>query len=236
VTKRNENWNWRVLRRVVGAAAASAITLVTLAVPAQATSGQEGGLPDGVVCTFTDSAPQHVEIHAHWTCDRRLMMGYQDGTFGYGKHLTRGEAAVIVYRYSGDEHSGGTTLDFSDVPATSSAFTAASWMKAKGYANGYADGTFRPGDPITRGELAAFLYRSIESDGFKAPSRSMYSDLEPGKGFYTPVAWLSASGAITGYGDGTFRPNRLVTRGEAAKMVYIGVYHDDGMWKNFPTG
>ena len=85
-------------------------------------------------------------------------------------------------------------------------------------ATGYANGLFRPGQDVTRGEFASFLYRAMDAEyegdgsGFEdVPASSSHADA---------IAWLAAEGLSTGYSDGTFRPSRQISRGEVAVLLH----------------
>ena len=88
---------------------------------------------------------------------RGCLTGYPDGTFQPGAPVTRGDFSVMVYRYlerAGDEKTYPPT--FSDV-VEGYAYNAIYGLKERGILTGYPDGTFRPGNTLTRGEAAAIL-------------------------------------------------------------------------------
>ncbi|MDI3331205.1 MAG: SpoIID/LytB domain-containing protein [Micrococcus sp.] len=110
---------------------------------------------------------------------------------------------------------------FKDVKPGSPFQTAITWVSCQMIAGGQADGTFGTKRPISRGEFAAFLYRTVKPT-FTAPKASAFKDVSAGGGaFYEPISWMAAARISTGYTDGTFRPNRPITRGEAAAMLYL---------------
>ncbi|XKH53578.1 S-layer homology domain-containing protein [Citricoccus nitrophenolicus] len=154
-----------------------------------------------------------------WLRCEQISAGYADGTYAPGQHITRGETAQLLYRFSGESHNPDTRVDFQDVPANRSAFTAVSWMKSKGYTQGYANGTFGVDQRISRGELAAFLYR-MSGEAEPSLSTPPFTDMQASDTFYAPAAWFHTTGLVTGYADGSFRPHREVTRGETAKFLY----------------
>lgn len=154
-----------------------------------------------------------------WMVCENLTVGYRDGTFGVKMQLSRSETAIFLYRLSGERHAPGTTVDFRDVPVGDSAFTAVSWMKEKGYSTGYTDGTFGRNRDISRGELAAFLYR-MSGQTYKTTAYSPYADMTPSTPFFAAASWLHSTGMITGYTDRSFRARRPVTRGEASKFIH----------------
>ena len=89
------------------------------------------------------------------------------------------------------------------------------------YLQGYPDGTVRPENSITRAEVAAIFYRLLtdEARAYLESSDSGFSDVQPGDWYHTAVATMVQAGVITGYGDGTFRPNAPITRGEFAAIA-----------------
>jgi poly(3-hydroxybutyrate) depolymerase len=155
-----------------------------------------------------------------WMRCEGITTGYPDGTFRKGKNITRGETAQFLYRLSGEKHNAGSTRDFKDVNPGGAGFEAISWMQSKGYGKGYSNGKFGVSDPITRGELASFLFRMSGDAGFRAPGSSVFTDMKSTTPHYRPAAYLKSSDLVAGYTDGTFRPGQTVTRGEAATFMY----------------
>lgn len=115
---------------------------------------------------------------------------------------------------------------FTDNKPGSSFHGVVSWMGCMGLSEGYADGSFGKNRKITRGEVASFVYRLSDPD-FKAPKKSKLKDMKSSSSHYEAVTWMNAEGFINGYSNGKFLPNRQITRGEAAKMLYnaSGVTH-----------
>lgn len=101
------------------------------------------------------------------------------------------------------------------------------WLN-KGLASGYQDGTFRPNNPVTRAEFAAFVNRA-----FSTPStgdKGKFSDLPETAWFYADVSKAVSAGIMGGYPDNTFRPNNPITRQEAASVLtrLLGLTVGDG--------
>ena len=109
---------------------------------------------------------------------------------------------------------------FSDVPPSHSFFEHISWLVERGLVKGFADGTFRPSSPVTRGQLAVMLYKYAGSPEFTPPATSPFTDLPTTHSFYKHVTWLVDQGLIKGYGDGTFRANTALTRGQTAVVLF----------------
>ena len=89
------------------------------------------------------------------------------------------------------------------------------------YVIGYPDGTVHPNGQITRAEVATIFFRLLRDevrDGAFTTSNS-YSDVAYGKWYNNPISTMSALGIITGYPDGTFKPDKPITRAEFAAIA-----------------
>ena len=89
------------------------------------------------------------------------------------------------------------------------------------YVIGYPDGSVHPNGQITRAEVATIFFRLLRDevrDGAFTTSNS-YSDVAYGKWYNNPISTMSALGIITGYPDGTFKPNKPITRAEFAAIA-----------------
>ncbi|MEO8285153.1 MAG: SBBP repeat-containing protein [Chloroflexota bacterium] len=120
---------------------------------------------------------------------------------------------------------GGTTPTpcvpgFSDVAPTDYFYPGVSYLYCHGAISGYPDGTFRPYNNITRGQLIKIV-TIAENWVILNPVQPHFNDVAPGSTFYTYIETAVARQAISGYPDGTFRPNNNVTRGQITKIVCI---------------
>src|SRR5450756_643947 len=118
-------------------------------------------------------------------------------------------------------------LMFSLMPANTFAFQATdisghwaqvkiqSWID-KGLIKGYPDGTFKPDQDITRAEFMALVNRAF---GYTAVAPITYTDVKAGSWYAPEVAKAQAAGYITGYPDGTMKPENPITREEVATIV-----------------
>lgn len=85
------------------------------------------------------------------------------------------------------------------------------------YISGYEDNTFRPDGNITRAETAAMLHRVLTNT--KPGESIQFSDIKESAWYYESVNAMSQAGIISGYTDGTFRPNNQITRAEFVTMI-----------------
>ena len=150
--------------------------------------------------------------------DNGVMNGTSDTTFNPNGTTSRGQIAAILYRAAGSPAVSGAA-DFPDVTAGAYYADAASWAAANGIVTGYSDGTFGPGDPITRQQLAAILWRYAGSPA--AESGTDYAD-ESAIASYavTAVDWARDTGVITGRDGNVFDPNGRATRAQAAVILH----------------
>ena len=104
---------------------------------------------------------------------------------------------------------------FSDISSGHWAKYALAFVVSNGYMKGYPDGTFKPDAYISRAELAQVLYSLNMAKTGGTPKT--FSDVS-GHWAIDAINAMSASGVITGYPDGTFRPDNPVTRAETVTM------------------
>lgn len=147
------------------------------------------------------------------------IVGYTDGTVRPEANIVREEVAAIFYRLLTNEAGGyleSSDVIYSDVPASKWSVKAIATLSKGNYITGYEDGTFRPDNNITRGEFAAVAARFADSDNKDA--KNAFTDMN-GHWAEKYVANCVANGWITGYEDGTFKPDQNITRAEAMAIV-----------------
>lgn len=88
--------------------------------------------------------------------------------------------------------------------------------QSKGLIQGYEDGTFKPGNTITRAEFVTLMNNA---KGFWSEGSINFSDVKNGSWFYSAVARAVAAGYVKGYSDDSFKPGNTITRAEAAVMI-----------------
>lgn len=161
-----------------------------------------------------DTTPNWLNLDDH----DAYIQGYPDGRVKPENNITRAEVATIFYRLLTDdarEYFWSNDSGFSDVKPGDWYNTAVSTMVNAGVITGYNDGTFRPNDPITRAEFATIAARFL-SDPYSL--QDQFYDTE---GHWAEVYINRAAevGWINGYNDGSFRPNKAITRAEAVTLV-----------------
>jgi len=87
------------------------------------------------------------------------------------------------------------------------------------YISGYPDGSVRPDNSITRAEAATIFFRLIVDANKNAPLTVNFNDVDTGDWYYQAVAYLRLHNIITGYPDGSFRPNAPISRAEFASIA-----------------
>ena len=145
------------------------------------------------------------------------IMGYPDGTVQPEGEITRAEACTIFFRLlteSSRDYYFSKTNDYTDVNAGDWFNNAISTLSNAGIVTGYNDGTFRPNQPITRGEMAKIIANFANlNKGTKS-----FTDLS-GHWSKTYVELAAGNGWIAGYPDGSFRPDQKITRAETVTMI-----------------
>ena len=147
-----------------------------------------------------------------WTTNGYIS-GYPDGTFKPDNSITRAEFVVMVNKAMGYNKRGNAY--FSDVSAAHWAYAEIMKGVEAGYITGNGDGTFRPDAPVTRQEAAVMISKILGLDQDFA-SAAKYVDYR-----YIPswaagyVGAVSKAGIMTGYPDGDFKSDRVLTRAES---------------------
>lgn len=96
------------------------------------------------------------------------------------------------------------------------------WLAAADITRGFADGSFRPADPIARDAMAAYLYRfpTMDARPTAVPATRPFTDVPTGHQFAREIAWLRDAGITTGFADGRFRGEAPVTREAMAAFLF----------------
>ncbi|MCI8478059.1 MAG: family 10 glycosylhydrolase [Oscillospiraceae bacterium] len=146
-----------------------------------------------------------------------------NGKFRPDASLTRGEAVALLARLTVDEAgnplytgASGENL-FSDVSSDAWYTPYISFAQWAGIAQGYLDGTFRPEQPVSRAELVQLLWSYTEDPAVQ--NSQPFPDVSLRHWAASSIAYAAEQGWVSGYLDGTFRPDQPVSRAEAVKLI-----------------
>ena len=146
------------------------------------------------------------------------IVGYPDGNVKPEGNITRAEVATIFFRLLTDESRDefwSQTNPYSDVSEDDWYNNAVSTLTNAGIIDGYEDGTFKPNGNITRAEFATIAVRFFEAT---YEGENLFPDID-GHWAQDYINEAANAGIVDGYPDGTFGPQKLITRAEAMTMV-----------------
>ncbi|MDR0917003.1 MAG: S-layer homology domain-containing protein [Oscillospiraceae bacterium] len=145
--------------------------------------------------------------------------GYSDNTFRPDSPITRAEAATVLFRLTIDSTKNASRASrFTDVKAGDWYAQAVNYMASIEVAAGYTDGTFKPDQYISRKELTVLVTRWLAVQ-IETSTTSPFVDLSKTDYAYNYVVTFYNNGWITGYPDGTFKPNQNITRAEFVTII-----------------
>lgn len=191
------------------------------------------GAASGTVAAGSSSAGDFSDIKGHWaekTINEMISKGWINGISIDGhlqirpnKDITRAEFIAALHRTEKIPETKEKAKKFSDVADSAWFKEALDNLAGNGLVSGYADGTFKPGNFITRAEIASILCRAGQwetSENINSISTlKMFNDIAVGKWYYNSVMINKQKGVISGYPNGTFGPMNKATRAEAFSMI-----------------
>lgn len=168
--------------------------------------------------TYADYTESVEYVYSHK--DLTYIIGYPDKGVHPNGDLTRAEAAMIFYRlYDGDYPNFTRRMSnstFKDVSAKNWFYEPVETLYNIGLLEGKSKDSFAPNAPISRAEFAALAARF---QNLKYTSGKVFSDVEKGHWAYSYINAASEAGWIQGCPDGTFRPDKEITRTETVTLV-----------------
>lgn len=161
------------------------------------------------------------DIAGHWAADsiKQLVAsgaiaGYPDGTFKPNKSITRAEfATVVVKAFKLNAANGKVFADTSTHWAKSYIATA----EAAGIVNGYGNNKFGPNDLITREQMAVMIVKAANLTGDSG--KTFTDSAKIASWAKSAVSITSATGVISGFPDGSFKPQDKATRAQAVTII-----------------
>jgi hypothetical protein len=184
---------------------------------------------DYITVEFGDVYSNYWAYDAVMGCvDASIVKGYDDGKYHPEYTVTRDQMAVYISRaLAGGDSSipnGPATPSFSDVPATHWAYKHIEYAVSQNVVKGYADGTYLPSVTVDRGTMAVYVARAMVAPGGDAAipdpvPPATFPDVATTFWAYKQVEYCVGEGVVKGYDDGSYHPERQVTRDQMA--VYI---------------
>ena len=154
-----------------------------------------------------------------------IMEGMSATTFQPNGTLSRAMAVQIFYNLEGQPDIAGENLGYpyEDVNAQAWYGDAVYWARLTGVATGYGDGTFQPGDSITRQEFAQMLYNYAKYKGYDLTAAGDLSQF-PDSGSVADwaeiaMSWANGNKLINGHDNGTIDAGGAGTRAQAASIL-----------------
>lgn len=170
--------------------------------------------PSSLAATFRD-VPKTNSFYdeVNYLVQKGIITGFADGTFKPNQVVTRGQAAIMIGRALGLDGTRQNTV-FSDVKKNNGASGYIQSAVEEGIIQGFEDGTFRPNQTVTRGQMAIFITRAFDLD------RRTFITFGDVSGNLEPyVEKVFCARIANGYSDNTFKPNKGVTRGEFSAFM-----------------
>lgn len=195
------------------------IDSTSVTITARAPDGRTASLMDLVLfATFIDVQPHRFFAPGvYWLKDNDLTTGTIPGLFEPMDEMSRAQMATFLHRFMG-RPAAAEPSPFSDVARGTWYTAAVDWLAETGITKGTAPEEFSPGELVTRGQIATFLWRLC---GRIEPSGPMpFTDVPEGRYDDVPVRWMYETGITTGTGPDTYSPDDPVTRGEIATLLH----------------
>lgn len=172
------------------------------------------GLRERVRLTFSDVGGDTHADNVRALRQAGIAGGFPDGTYRPSTTVTRAQMATFVTRAA--QLLPGPQSDFADVAADDPHADGIAAVAAAGIAEGRADGTYGPDEPVTRAQMASFLARALELDDGTGQT---FTDVPPTHPHHGAVEAVARLAIAEGQPDGTFAPEQPVTRGQMATFL-----------------
>lgn len=173
---------------------------------------------------FTDTQPDWFYSDALDYCyEKGIISGMTATTFGPTGTLNRAQLVTMLYRHAGSPAVEGENT-FTDVPAESFYTAAVIWASENGIVYGYEDGSFRPGNSITRQELVTMLHRymvRLDKDSGERSDLAAFEDLDQLMGYAEDaMQWAVANGVISGISATQLGPQQSANRAQTVTILH----------------
>ena len=172
---------------------------------------------------FTDVSASHwAHDDITYVYENDLMNGTDGSLFSPESTTTRAQVVTVLYRLAG-QPAADWENPFWDVPASAWFHDAVTWAWENDITGGVSSTHFGAGNAVTREQLATFLYRYAQDQGYDTSARadlSGYSDAGLVSSYATEaLSWANATGLITGTTGTTLSPQGSATRAQVATIL-----------------
>jgi hypothetical protein len=173
--------------------------------------------------TFTDvPAGSYYAYPVEWLLTNGITTGTTPTTYSPSRNVTRGEMATFLWRRA-RKPTAPTSCGFVDVPTGMFYTQAVCWLVQTGITKGTSPTTYSPDKDVTRGEMAAFLWRAAGEPATMTPHQ--FGDVFQDRYYEVPVRWLRTNGVTVGAGSPyRYGPDDFVTRGQMAAFLWRSAF------------
>jgi hypothetical protein len=170
-----------------------------------------------------NGAPEFVDVDRSswygpsviWMAEQGITTGTSPTTFSPDREVTRAEAVTLLWRWMGEPAAGPSP--FTDVWPGAFYADAVAWAAEVGVIVGTSETTFEPDSTMTRVQLATVFHRLAGSPDALGPPP--FGDVQLGRYFTVPVAWMAENALTTGVATGVFLPYGVVTRAQVSTVL-----------------
>ena len=170
--------------------------------------------------TFVDvSASEYYAPAVSWAVANNITAGTSSTTFSPNATCTRGQVVSFLWRAAGSPEPKQDKNPFTDVKKSDYYYKAVLWASENGIVYGITSTTFRPNQGCTRGQVAAFLWRTA---GKPEPNTANcpFSDVSASEYYYKAVTWAAENNIVYGTSSTKFSPNASCTRAQIVTFLY----------------
>lgn len=164
--------------------------------------------------SFVDVSEKHgAKAEIEFLAEKKVIRGYEDGTFKPSKHVTKAQVATMLARALQLDVTTASNAQLTDVPKTHGSYKEISAIVNAGIMPG---GEFKPYLDITRGEMAAAL---VNAFNLKGNGKITFSDVPANHPAAKVIDALATNGITRGYEDGTFGPEKPLQRAHFSSFL-----------------
>lgn len=166
---------------------------------------------------FSDVKGHWAESYINRAVRQGFIEGYTDGSFRPEQKVSRAEFVSMINRALGNSRTD--RISFIDVPYGAWYYQDVAKAVKASYVKGFNDGTFKPGQSITRQEAAVMIAKIIPTYGYSGRLQNYPDYRSIGSWANDALSKVNGKGYITGYSDGRMHPLDPLTRAQAAKII-----------------